>query len=158
MILRRGGPLALGAGVVGLGLFFLLGAQRVAGEAQYAGVGPRAFPVLVGAALVCLGLALCVGIVRGMEFKAEGGEDVDTTLAADLGVVTWIAGGLALGILLLSFVGFPLVAALLFAWTARGFGSRTLLRDALLGLLLGLLIFFLFARALGVSLPGGPLG
>lgn len=151
------GPLAVAAGVVALGLVFLLGSLRISGEAQYAGVGPRAFPVLIGAGLTLLGVALVVAISRGMVISPEAGEDVDATREADLRPLGRIIGGLALAVFLLERIGFPLTATLVFALTARGFGSRRLWRDALLGLVLAVAAYLVFARGLGVSLPGGPL-
>jgi len=150
------GPLAVAAGVVLLGLVFLLGSLGISGEAQYAGVGPRAFPVIIGTALTVLGVALAVAIMRGMVISPEAGEDVDASREADLRPLGWILAGLALAVLLLERIGFPLTATVVFALTARGFGSRRLLRDALIGVVLATATFYIFARGLGVSLPGGP--
>ena len=150
------GPLAVAAGVVALGLFFLVGAVRIAGEAQYAGVGPRAFPALIGAALVVLGGGLAVAVLRGMVIAPEAGEDVDADRAADLRPLGWILAGLVLAVAVLERAGFPLTAAIVFTLTARGFGSRRPGRDALVGLGLAVLTYLVFARGLGVSLPGGP--
>jgi putative tricarboxylic transport membrane protein len=155
---RQAGPLAVAAGVVGLGLVLLVGAFRISGEAAYAGVGPRAFPVLVGGALALLGVILAVAIRRGLVLTPESGEDVDATMEADLRPLAWIGAGLVLSIVLLERAGFPLTGALLFTLTARAFGSRRLVRDALIGLLVATATYVVFARGLGVSLPGGPLG
>ncbi|HEU5322047.1 MAG TPA: tripartite tricarboxylate transporter TctB family protein [Methylomirabilota bacterium] len=141
------GPLAVAGGVTALGLFFLVGARWIEGEAAYAGVGPRAFPVLIGAGLTVLGLALCGAVARGQPFP-------DTGERARWAPLAWIAGGLAAATVTLVPAGFPVAAALLFAATARAFGSRRLLRDALSGLGLGAVTWLLFARGLGVSLPG----
>ncbi|MGH7267630.1 MAG: tripartite tricarboxylate transporter TctB family protein, partial [Candidatus Rokuibacteriota bacterium] len=54
-------------------------------------------------------------------------------------------------------LGFPVAAALLFTLGARGFGDRRVLRSLAVGAALGLGVYFAFSRALGVSLPGGPL-
>ena len=54
-------------------------------------------------------------------------------------------------------LGFPVAAALAFALTARAFGSRRLLLDLGVGLLLGVACWLLFSRLLGLSLPGFPL-
>ena len=54
-------------------------------------------------------------------------------------------------------LGFAPTAAAVFATTARGFGSRRVVADILLGLALGAVVYVVFARGLGVSLPGGPL-
>jgi putative tricarboxylic transport membrane protein len=158
MTSSKAGPLAVAASVVGLGLFVLAGAFSIEGEAQYAGVGPRAFPVLVGAALTVLGTALAVGVVTGrIALRPEAGEDVDETRTADLAPMAWIVAGLVVAVFALERIGFALTAALVFTLTARAFGSRRLLRDAVIGLAIGLATFFLFARGLGVSLPAGPL-
>lgn len=156
--MRQAGPLAVAAGVIGLGLVLLVGAFRISGEAAYAGVGPRAFPVLVGGALTLLGLILAVAIWRGMVLTPESGEDVDATLEADLRPLGWIVAGLVLSVVLLERAGFPVTGALLFTVTARAFGSRRLVRNALIGLLVATATYVVFARGLGVSLPGGPLG
>jgi putative tricarboxylic transport membrane protein len=142
--------------VIGLGAFFLLGALGLSGEAAYAGVGPRAFPVIIGGALVVLGLALAVALFRGLRIEPEGGEDVDATREADLRPLGWIVAGLAVAVFVLERAGFPLTAALVFTLTARAFGSRRLWRDAAIGLVLATLTYLVFARGLGVSLPGGP--
>jgi putative tricarboxylic transport membrane protein len=155
---RQAGPLAVAAGVVGLGLVLLVGAFRISGEAAYAGVGPRAFPVLVGGALTLLGLILAVAIARGMVLTPESGEDVDATLEADLWPLAWIVAGLVLSVVLLERAGFHVTGALLFTLTARAFGSRRLGRNALIGLLVATATYVVFARGLGVSLPGGPFG
>jgi putative tricarboxylic transport membrane protein len=152
------GPLAVAAGVVGLGLVLLVGAFRISGEAAYAGVGPRAFPLVIGGALTLLGLVLAVALFRGLVIAPESGEDVDASLEADLRPIGWIVAGLALAVFLLERAGFPITAALLFTVTARAFGSRRLLRDAVLGLVVATATYLVFARGLGVSLPGGPLG
>lgn len=159
MTARPAGPLALAAGVIGLGLFLLVGAYGIAGETAYAGVGPRAFPILIGTGLVLLGVGLAAALLGGrMELHAEAGEDVDATRQADLRPVAWIVAGLAAAVLLVERAGFPLTATLVFTLTARAFGSRRLVRDGAIGLVLAALTWLVFARGLGVTLPGGPLG
>jgi putative tricarboxylic transport membrane protein len=91
-----------------------------------------------------------------MVISPEAGEDVDASREADLRPLGWILASLALAVLLLERIGFPLTATVVFALTARGFGSRRLLRDALIGVVLATATFYIFARGLGVSLPGGP--
>ena len=58
---------------------------------------------------------------------------------------------------LLHVAGFILSAALLFGFTARGFGQRPLWRNIAVGLGLALLIYGVFDRLLRLNLPGGPL-
>lgn len=141
-------PLAVGAGVTALGLFFLVGAQTIAGETPYAGVGPRAFPTLIGAALTVLGVAFLIAVRRGMTFPEAGGP-------VERGTMPWILGGLAAATLAMGPLGFPVAALLLFVLTARGFGSRRWGWNVVLGAVLGVVVYYVFSRALGVSLPGG---
>jgi len=44
----------------------------------------------------------------------------------------------------------------LFVLIARGFGSRRLVRDAIIAVVLSTVVFFIFTLALGLSLPKGP--
>ena len=149
------GALAVAAGVTAIGLGLLVGARAIPSEAAYAGVGPRAFPLLIGGALTALGVALAVALFRGMRLEPEAGEDVDAEAAADRRAMAWILAGLVLAVLTIERLGFPVAAALVFALGARGFGSRGWLRNLGLGLALSVVTWWLFARGLGVSLPGG---
>ena len=142
------GALAVAAAVCALGLFFLAGVFSIAGDAQYAGVGPRVFPQLIGGALVVLGAAL--GLTARLRARVESEPVRHAALA-------WIVAGLALAIIIMQPLGFPLAAAVVFAFTARGFGSLRPGRDIVMGVALGALIYVVFSRGLGVSLPGGPL-
>jgi putative tricarboxylic transport membrane protein len=121
------GALGLAVGVTALGLALLAGAFLVQGEAAYAGVGPRAFPLFVGAGLTLLGAVLVVALLRGAVLAAA-------TLQP---------------------LGFPVAAALVFTAGARAFGSRRWIGNLAAGLVLGAVTWLLFARGLGVSLPGG---
>jgi putative tricarboxylic transport membrane protein len=143
------GALAVAAAVCALGVFFLAGAFWIAGDAQYAGVGPRVFPLLIGGALVILGAALAVAVRRRSETA-----DSEPVRRGALGA---IVAGLVLAIVTMQPLGFPVAAAVVFTLTARGFGSRRTVRDVLMGAVLGALIYVAFSRGLGVSLPGGPL-
>jgi putative tricarboxylic transport membrane protein len=146
----QAGPVAVGAGVAGLGLSLLFGARTIAGEAPYAGVGPRAFPVLIGTGLAVLGIAFLVAVRRGMAGPPAAA-------LASRGALPWILGGLVAATLLLDPLGFPAAATVLFVCAARGFESRRWVGNALVGAALGLVIYVAFSRALGVTLPGGPL-
>jgi putative tricarboxylic transport membrane protein len=146
----RAGALVVGAAVMGLGVFFLLGTQMIEGEAAQPGVGPRAFPTVIGAALVVLGALFAVAVRRGLPFAAASGP-------AARGVLLWIIAGIVGGILAIEPLGFPAAAAWLFVMGARGFGSRRWAHNVVIGVIIGLVVYLVFARALGVSLPGGPL-
>jgi putative tricarboxylic transport membrane protein len=143
------GALAVAAAVCALGVFFIAGAFSIAGDAQYAGVGPRVFPFLIGGALVILGAGLALSVLRR---PAPSGIEPVRRHA-----IAFIVAGLALAIATMQPLGFPVAAAIVFALTARGFGSRHTGRDVLIGIALGALVYVVFSRGLGVSLPGGPL-
>ena len=66
-----------------------------------------------------------------------------------------VAAGLLAQMALIQGAGFPVAAAALFAFTARGFGSARWLRDAAIGLAIGVLVFLFFVRFLNVNLPAG---
>ena len=67
----------------------------------------------------------------------------------------WVSAGLLAQMVLINSAGFVLAAAVLFACVARGFGSRRLRRDLVLGLVLGLGVFAFFVYFLNVNLPAG---
>jgi putative tricarboxylic transport membrane protein len=53
-------------------------------------------------------------------------------------------------------LGFVICASLVFAAIAYAFGSRSLLRDSVIGVLLALVAYGAFTYGLGLSLPPGP--
>jgi putative tricarboxylic transport membrane protein len=55
-------------------------------------------------------------------------------------------------------LGFPLAALACFLLVAHAFGSRRLVRDAIVGGAIAGVIYVAFTRLLGVALPGGPFG
>jgi putative tricarboxylic transport membrane protein len=141
------GALAVAAAVCALGAFYIIGALFIAGDAQYAGVGPRVFPVIIGSALLVLGIAFGASVRR--QASPAAGEPVRRA------AMGWIVAGLALAVVAMQPLGFPVAAAAIFSFTARGFGSRRILRDVAMGVALGVLVYVVFSRGLGVSLPAG---
>jgi putative tricarboxylic transport membrane protein len=65
----------------------------------------------------------------------------------------WVTAGLVGVAVLINLIGFVLAAGLLFACSARGFGSRRPVKDLAIGIALTLPIYWLFNAGLGVSLP-----
>ena len=113
--------------------------------------GPRLFPVAVMAALALTGVSVAVSefFVRG------GGEEIDEP--NDWKAMAFVLAGLVLFGMLVEPLGFVIAAAALFVSVSRGFGSERLLLDAAIGITLGAVIYILFARVLGLFLPGGSL-
>ena len=118
-------------------------------------VGPRLFPYVIGAITVVLGLLLVVATLRGDTPQAEGGEDVDLRHPADWVTVLKLVGVLLLTVLTISFLGWAVSGALLFVGCAWSLGSRTLVRDVIVGVVLSVASWYFFHEGLGVILPAG---
>lgn len=147
---ERSGPSFLrGAAVAGFGLAFLVAARMLAGDAPAPSVGMQALPALIGTGLVVLGLLIMMAAGRVFPEGAR---------PARRGVLPWVMGALVGGIVIVEPLGFPLAAAWVFVLTARAFGSRQWVRNALIGAVLGALVYLILARGLGVALPGGLIG
>jgi putative tricarboxylic transport membrane protein len=118
-------------------------------------VGPRLFPYVIGAVTVVLGLLLVLATLRGDVPEAEGGEDIDLRQPADWLTVGKLVGVLLFTVLTISFLGWALSGAILFVGSAWSLGSRTLVRDVIVGLVLSVASWYFFHEGLGVILPAG---
>jgi putative tricarboxylic transport membrane protein len=118
-------------------------------------VGPRVFPYVVGIAMVVLGVVLAVATARGDMAEGEEGEDVDLTTPIDWLTVGKLIGILVLNLLLVNILGWAITGALLFAGCAWALGSRTLLRDLIVGAVLSVASWYFFYVGLGVPLTPG---
>lgn len=120
-------------------------------------VGPRVFPYIIGTGMVILSVLLAVATARGDAAEPEAGEDIDLTTPPDWLTVGKLVGVLVLNLLLVNLLGWAISGALLFAGAAWALGSRTLLRDLLVGVVLSVLSWYFFYVALGVPLTPGVL-
>ena len=120
-------------------------------------VGPRIFPYVVGAAMLVLAALLAVATARGDVAEGEEGEDVDLTTPPDWLTVGKLVGILLLNTLLVDLLGWAVTGALLFAGCAWALGSRTLLRDLIVGILLSVGSWYFFYVGLDVPLSPGVL-
>lgn len=146
-------PYWLSVMVIVLGLICLMGGLSLPAASRYAGIGPGAFPIFIGAALIFLGLLLAIQIYRGANFTAQGTENADLELPMNpkAFLLALVAAGLP--ILTVKTFGLPLTAMVSFTLVARSFGSAKLGWDLVTGLILGVLSWFLFDR-LGLQLGG----
>nr|WP_236055522.1 tripartite tricarboxylate transporter TctB family protein [Streptomyces sabulosicollis] len=141
--------LFLAAGVAVLGWAFAIPEGAIEQD-----VGPRAFPLLVG-------VGLCVAASVAVVQAFRGSDPALTEQAREEARLTeWrpVAALLALLVCYLFALapcGYWQSTAVLFALVARVLGSRRTLRDALIGLVLALAVYFLFDRLLGIHLPPG---
>jgi putative tricarboxylic transport membrane protein len=118
-------------------------------------VGPRVFPYVIGAGMVVLAVLLAVATARGDVAQGEEGEDVDLTSPPDWVTVGKLVGILVLNLLLVNLVGWAITGALLFAGCAWALGSRTLVRDLVVGVVLSVGSWYAFYVGLDVPLPPG---
>ncbi|WP_114422281.1 tripartite tricarboxylate transporter TctB family protein [Nocardioides houyundeii] len=120
-------------------------------------VGPRVFPYVIGTAMVVLAVLLALATARGDVAEGEEGEDVDLATPPDWVTVGKLAGVMGLNLLLVNLLGWAITGALLFAGCAWALGSRTLLRDVLVGVVLSVGSWYAFYVGLDVPLPPGVL-
>ncbi len=150
----------VGIAVLLVSAVFALGLGDIEGGGGYSGLSPRFLPSGVAAGLAVCGALLLVSGLRG-RFTADEHTDSDGQASAlspragrDL---LWLIGGLVLHGLLIGSIGFIAASTLLMVCVARGYGSRRLLRDALIAIAITVPIWALFSRVLGIGLPLFPL-
>lgn len=149
------GELLLSVALAGLGIFVIVSTQDISAGGGYSQVGPRAFPYIVGSGLILLGGILCWHAASG------GWRNVpmdDAHEQADWPAFAILSAGVLLHMASIAWAGFILASAFLFTLVARGFGSRRLARDILVGIVLATIAYFVFTRGLGLNLPAGLLG
>jgi putative tricarboxylic transport membrane protein len=118
-------------------------------------IGPRVFPYLIGTGMIVLSVLLAVATSRGDVPQAEEGEDIDLTTPPDWLTVGKLVGILMLNLLLVNVLGWAITGAGLFAGCAWALGSRTLVRDVIVGAVLSVSSWYFFYSGLGVPLPPG---
>ena len=145
--------LAIGLGVVTISAVLAFGASRFPPEMGFVIMAAYVYPYAVAAFLGVVGLLMCYQALTG-GFRNLA-DDHETTQAQPGGKTgaAWVTAGLVGVALLITYIGFVLAASLLFACSARGFGSRSPVRDLAIGIALTLPIYWLFTAGLGVSLP-----
>ena len=115
-------------------------------------VGPRVFPYVIGASMIVLAVLLAVATARGDVAEGEAGEDIDLTSPPDWVTVGKLVAILVLNVLFVNLLGWAVTGALLFAGCAWALGSRTLLRDVLVGAVLSVSSWYFFYVGLDVPL------
>ena len=111
-------------------------------------VGPQVFPYVIAGGLILLSIGTVISALRGSFPSRE---------KDNYGPMLWIIGGLVGQMLLLGWAGFSISTAVLFAFTAKGFGRGPLWQTIPIGFVLAFVIWFIFSRGLQLSLPTGPI-
>ena len=148
------GPRLAGLFLLAASVAILLAVFEIPGRGGYSTSGPRFVPLIVAIGLIALSLALLARtVVRPDVELAERSaeEDAATHWATPaLLVVAMLAYAF-----LLEPLGYILSTAAFFVPVARLLGSRSLVRDVVIGLVAGVGLFTAFTQFLGVSLPAG---
>ncbi len=148
------GPRLAGAFLLAASVAILLAVLAIPGRGGYSTSGPRFVPLIVAIGLV----ALSVAFLARTFVRAD--IDLAERSAAEDEVTHWatpalLVAGLIAYALLLEPLGYIVATTLFFAPVAWLLGSRRPVRDALIGLVLGVGLFTAFTQYLGVSLPAG---
>jgi putative tricarboxylic transport membrane protein len=139
---------AVGLGVCVLALVVAWQTTLIPDNAVYAKVGPKVIPWLASGMLGVLGVALTFqGWRGGWEHEDAGALDYTS-----LGLIVL---GLVLNVALIDMAGFIIASTVLFALTARAFGSRRSLRDAAIGFAMATIAYIGFDRVLGYRIGSG---
>ncbi len=143
----------LAAFIMAAGAYVAIDAYGLSDSSGNAAISPRDFPVVVGIALVVLGALLAVATWRGDVPHEEEGEDIDLVGGTDWRTVAMLIGVVVANILLIDLLGWAITGAMLFAGCAAVLGSRTWVRDIVIGAVLSVGSWYLFTVGLGVPLP-----
>ena len=147
----RLGEAVLAGFILLLGAFVAVETALLRTGPGYAAIGPKLFPWLVAAGLLLVGVALLYEARAGAVAHPAG-------FQLDLPPTLIVTGGLVLQMVLIKPLGFVIATAVLFVAIAYALGSRRLLVNAAIGLVLCALTYVAFTRGLGLVLPAGMLG
>ncbi len=142
--------LVISAALIALAVFIVVQAHLIPADGGYSAIGPRFSPLLVAAGLGVVGALLLRQALSGGWKGMDGATPPEPFYRP---AFLWIAGGLALHMLVIGTIGFTLASGVLFVMVARGFGSRRPVHDAVIGFVLAVAVFLFFTRVLGLALP-----
>ncbi len=154
--LTRYAEILVAKGVVAMGIVILIDTQDISVPRAFASVGPRVVPTIVGWGLVTIGMWYSIDVLRGKTAAPAGdSEDADPTLPADWAVLGGLAIALVAYAVLMEPAGFVIASAALFVMATFVMGSRQVVRDAAIGVVVSVITFLVFSEWLGIRLPAG---
>jgi putative tricarboxylic transport membrane protein len=118
-------------------------------------VGPAVFPIGIGTAMVVAGALLAAQALLALRGTAREGEAYPRERLVRLGLMVVLLVAFAL---LLPVLGYVVSSAALFTGAALLLGAPRPLRIALYGWTLAAVVFLVFDRLIGLTLPTGPWG
>jgi Tripartite tricarboxylate transporter TctB family len=146
------GETIIGAGVLTLATVMFWQTMSIPVSPIYAKVGPTVVPIITAVCLGMLGILLLIDAWQGGWQPVEEKE-----VTPDRAALLWIIAGLVLNVVLIVPAGFTIASVILFVCVARGFGSKAILRDALIGAAFAFIAYFGFAKTLGINIGSGPI-
>jgi hypothetical protein len=144
------GEICIALGVIGIAFLAWWQTTRIPVSPLYSKVGPTVAPTIAWIGLMILGFALLYAAIRG-GWQTEEEKETPT----DRPALAWVVGGLAVNVALIEKAGFTVASVLMFLAISRGFGSRKILRDAGIAIVMALAAYFGFAQALGIDIGRG---
>jgi putative tricarboxylic transport membrane protein len=147
------GQLGVAAGVVVIGAFILGGSFFLPTGGGYAQVGPGVVPRVVGLGLLVIGAFLLREAFTGGFRDVD--EEAEQHLPMHWGYFAWVSGGIIAYGLLVEILGFIFASTILFVMVAAGFNDRRYVFNAIVGFILGVVVFAMFNYGLGLNLPAG---
>ncbi|CAN7705701.1 MULTISPECIES: tripartite tricarboxylate transporter TctB family protein [Ensifer] len=144
----RIGETILGLASLSLGLFIGFETWSTPPIAAQTVIGPGLFPALIATGLILVGLQLLYEAFLH-RLQAEEFPELDWK------AVILVAAAFASQLVLLERLGWIVSGTFLFVVSAMAFGSRTHLRNLMIGLLLTALTYLVFDYGLDLDLPTG---
>ena len=141
---------AIGLGALTFAIMVAWQTHEIPVSPLYAKVGPTVFPYLTAGGLAILSVFLIVQGLRGGWQPEEESE-----VAVDVRAVLFVLAGLVFNVAVIDTLGFTAASTGLFVLVTYGFGSRQVLRNALIGFAVALVSYFGFAKVLGVNIGAG---
>ncbi len=117
---------------------------------QYAAVGPRAFPIAIGFGLVACSVWIGMTGAVAREQRAQPTIDWRSASLSALVVLAYLG--------LFETAGFMLATVAFITLQSRVLGSRALVRDLVVSVVIAVSVYAVFQLLLGVRLPAGLLG
>jgi putative tricarboxylic transport membrane protein len=130
---------------------FLVGVFDIRSPRGLDPAGPRFFPLLVTGAWLVLSVAY---LFEGLRASKEAPKASDRSWFEPVAVSVL----LILYAVLVVPLGYLIATALLFFAAARVLGSRQVVRDVIVSVVLAVVVYVAFTQFLDISLPGGVLG
>jgi putative tricarboxylic transport membrane protein len=138
--------------LIGGGLFLLYHAFQIKPAAGYVVVGPEVFPIIVSLWLLGVGLVLLVRTTLIPDWDMAY-QNTQEGLTTHWPTVFAVAGLLVVYAFTLDPLGYIVATAIFIPACARALGSRSLIRDAAVGLTVTLIVYFFFTEVLEIRLP-----